>query len=663
MEIKLPKQLQDTRFRFVFLTPKKKYPKEIAWQVNDSFYGQKENETWFEMLSGKVVEVPEKTAVKHNQDIFLIETDSKGKKHYYYKGECHSYGYDDPKLIDWTSKGGCLGLLTGVGGIVVVDLDQAQFKDRLLQATPKTFTGLSGSKKLPHLYYFIDDLFEKYPIKDENKKTIMDILGLGAQVVIPLSEISEDCKYEILHDVPITKISTAELKALLYQFEVKKKPAIEKKVQSSSSDFIDGLISKVSVPNVLSDLGIDTSKNPTNCPFHSSEKGQCLGFTDEVCHCFNCDKSFNVISLVKEGKNLESSEAIDYLSELGGLQKERKADKEQWFKDNVEEIDNQPPIKTIQEIINKAKPLDVWGIKDYKEHKPCKKFLIKGIKKPNESEMLAAPSAAGKSILALNQALSIASGRKWLDKFQTRKSPVLFVVAENSNDWVKEKLEWMMRGMRVRSNRIPLYFLPRNQCEDLMDFSFAARICKIIEEKGIKVVYLDTANPLTPSLDDNSAKDVTGFFNHFLKPVIDKYGVNITFLAHTDKKGNDYLGSMKWFANADCSYRLDRKGLDNRITLFNEKNRSGEIPTLDIELNFDNEKKTIELKLLGEREAQRFTKKKKMTQQEFFILKLKNLVKDKSLERKEIQDIFKENDIKFSIPTLDRALKTWREQE
>lgn len=309
-----------------------------------------------------------------------------------------------------------------------------------------------------------------------------------------------------------------------------------------------------------------------------------------------------------------------------------------------------------EQSIDEAEPLKVMTILDYKKHKTDKSYLIKGIKFPKENEIVFAPSRSFKSLTTQYQACCIASGRKYLG-YKTRKSPVLYISAENSVERDKENIIKILRGMKVRSNRIPLYFLPRSECGDLLDPNFTAKVCKTIETFKIKMLILDTANPLTPSIDENSAKDVTRLYNEFLKPLCDKYGVNITMLHHTDKKGDNYLGSMKWLGNSDVAWRYDRKDLSPIVTMYNEKCRRGESETLNVELKFS--EKEITFKLLSKGDPSVYSRKKKMSQQEFFIMKLNTLCTPE-MERKEIQETFKDNGIKFSAPTLDRALKEWR---
>lgn len=304
--------------------------------------------------------------------------------------------------------------------------------------------------------------------------------------------------------------------------------------------------------------------------------------------------------------------------------------------------------------------LNVMTLEDYENHKVNKDYIIQGRMFPKETEMRYAPSGKFKSLYSLYEGICIASGRKVLDKFKVKKKPVLFISAENNIDTDKMFIKKIRRGLKLRKMNIPFYVLPRQECSDIMGSSFQKQLCKTIKRYNIKVIYLDTINPLTPELDDNSAKDVTRVFNNFLKPLNDDFGCTNCFLHHTTKTETSFLGSMKWKANADCITRFERKDLDCKFKIFNEKNRRGESNTLEVEINFDDVNNQITFKLLSEGKPAIFSNKKKMTQAEFFELKLNELVKDKKTERAEIFKIFEENGIKFSKGTLDRAIGLWR---
>jgi len=132
-----------------------------------------------------------------------------------------------------------------------------------------------------------------------------------------------------------------------------KKPKKEKKEEPKNklkdyenNTFIDELKAKIKIRDVLNKLGINTSKNPTECPFHSSKGGKCLGFKEETAHCFHCDGSWNIFSLVMDAKKCDFKESLVVLSDWFGMQKELEESKKK-YRDNLrkKEFDEKKLIK------------------------------------------------------------------------------------------------------------------------------------------------------------------------------------------------------------------------------------------------------------------------------------------------------------------------------
>ncbi|MCD4771276.1 AAA family ATPase [archaeon] len=622
--MEIPKQLRKKEFRFILLKPDKKEPSETGWQVNEEFYEKDENQVWRNKITGET---------KH-------------------KGELRSYEYDDKKILEWLKDGNNVGILGGCGGLVVVDCDNPKIRNKLFSIMPKTFTGLSINRKLPHFYYQIDKVLEKHSIKDSNNEHLMDILGLGGQVVCCGSEF-EDKKSEILIDHEVSSISASQLKSILYQFYTRKKakePIREEDI-NSNDDFIKKLCEKVNIKDVLDELGIDTSKNPTDCPLHSSKGHKCFSYRKNVAHCFNCEGDFNIISLTKQSKKLESEEAIDWLSGIGGLSLERQQDKRNWHEGNIDALPE----------------LEVLDLKAILSHKPSKKFIIKDFIYPSEICMKFGESGDFKSMICLNQCLCIASGKKFLGKFQTKKQPVLYLSAENHYDIDCERTRKMMRGLKIRSRKFPFHLIRRGECGDLMDSSFFERLAYKIRELKIGIVYLDTINPLTGSLDDNSARDVTSLFNKVLKRLADDLKVSVIFLHHTDKHGRGFLGSTKWFGNSDAVWRIRREKGTSRVSMYNDKDRGGEKSSKKIEIVF--EEKSISLNFVGEEVATKYTKKKKVSRNNLLVKKMFELNIGADWDKRKIYEALSEAGINLTInnntnkdSTCDRAIKEYKEK-
>jgi hypothetical protein len=97
----------------------------------------------------------------------------------------------------------------------------------------------------------------------------------------------------------------------------------DEKVHVRENNLIDNLKSAISMEMILREFGVDTTMNPTNCPFHICSQ-RCLSFNSETCNCFDtdCGRGYNIFSFVKKIKNIESAEAIEWLCKFAGMEKE-----------------------------------------------------------------------------------------------------------------------------------------------------------------------------------------------------------------------------------------------------------------------------------------------------------------------------------------------------
>lgn len=111
------------------------------------------------------------------------------------------------------------------------------------------------------------------------------------------------------------------------------------KSNGKSTEFLDKLKSSIRMEQILSHFGVDTTQNPTNCLFHTCSQ-KCLSFNSEVAHCFDSDcsgdNSWNIFSFVKKVKGFGSSEAIEWLSQFGGMQEEYQKSKQDYLDGQTE---------------------------------------------------------------------------------------------------------------------------------------------------------------------------------------------------------------------------------------------------------------------------------------------------------------------------------------
>lgn len=256
------------------------------------------------------------------EGIKFVLLEKGGKKPFQKEWQNKIIAFDNVELIEHLNNKGNYGVMGGgAKQLIILDFDNERVQNEVCKKLPKTFTVKTGSGKL-HKYFFTDKC-ESFKIFDEDMNTVVDIQGEGKQVVGPNSIHPNGNKYEVIDSSNIEKINYSEIKALLIPYD--KKPKKEKKEYEKpkgiiTDDFVDRLKSYINMGSVLDSFGVDTSKNPTACPFHSSKGGKCFGYNDDTAHCFHCDGSWNIFSFVKEMKNCDFKEALQYLANLAGLE-------------------------------------------------------------------------------------------------------------------------------------------------------------------------------------------------------------------------------------------------------------------------------------------------------------------------------------------------------
>jgi len=275
------------------------------------------------------------------KEINFVLLEKSGKKPFQQGWQKKKIKFDDDELLNHLSSNGNYGVMGGgEKNLIIIDFDNKELQDKLFDKFPETFTVKTGSGLL-HLYYF-SNASESFKIFDEEMNTLADVQGEGKQVVGAGSIHPNGNKYELVKDIEINNINYSELKATLMAFDKKPKKELKEFIKprvNLTDDFLDVVKSHVSVLDVLNSFGIDTSKNPTNCPLHDSNGGKCLGFNHETAHCFHCDGSWNIFSLVKEIKNCSFKEALEYLSNLGGLNNQLEESRKRFLEDIRKNLD------------------------------------------------------------------------------------------------------------------------------------------------------------------------------------------------------------------------------------------------------------------------------------------------------------------------------------
>lgn len=215
----------------------------------------------------------------------------------------NNYDIDDLDLQDWINKGNNVGVATGFNNLLVVDFDDEEFQKEYLHKLPQTLMQKSGSG-LYHLFFKTDTPMS-LKIQDNDKKTLADIQGKGKQIIINPSIHPNGNTYQFINNEKIATIKFSELQAIFSKY------LIDKKLSNNKYKNLD----KPDIRHVLSQYGVDTSKNPTSCPWHNSKSGKCFSWCEnkQLFNCFHCGKGGDVISFIQEHEDCSFSEACKIL--------------------------------------------------------------------------------------------------------------------------------------------------------------------------------------------------------------------------------------------------------------------------------------------------------------------------------------------------------------
>jgi hypothetical protein len=170
---------------------------------------------------------------------------------------------------------------------------------------------------------------------------------------------------------------------------------------------------------------------------------------------------------------------------------------------------------------------------------PVVSYLVEGILPTNGACTLYGQPGVGKSFVALDLALSVASGQPFLNRAVTR-SPVFYIAAEGLAGQRARVAAWKRR--RGLSGRLGVRFFsePVNLLEPGSVAKFLAAVRASGERPGL--IVFDTLARCTVGGDENSARDM-GIVVDNIGRIQRETGACILVVHHTRKDGESERGS------------------------------------------------------------------------------------------------------------------------
>lgn len=195
---------------------------------------------------------------------------------------------------------------------------------------------------------------------------------------------------------------------------------------------------------------------------------------------------------------------------------------------------------------NAGDPFKTLSVDDLANLAPVD-FLIDGMLPASGFSVLFGPSGVGKSFLALDWALCIATGLAWYGR-ETRGGAVLYIAAEGSSGLGRRVQAWQNARRQPTVGRIR--FLP--EAVNFLDAGHVERAKRTIAElpEPPVLVVVDTMARSMIGGDENAARDV-GMFIADVDELCKASGAARLIVHHTGKNGVDERGSSALRGAAD----------------------------------------------------------------------------------------------------------------
>lgn len=490
--------------------------------------------------------------------------------------------YSLQELQQYITKNKRYGVLCGHNNLVVIDFDVRWLQDKVLPKLPPTLKVQSPGRKLIHAYFYVDDPIS-HKILDLQRNTLADIQGTGKQVIGPCSEFPAGT-YRIVNDAPIARIKYDDIIAAFGEHWQSDKKAIAR-AGMETDDECRAIKKAIKIADILREYNIDTSRNPTDCPLHTSKGHRCFSYNDEVFNCYHCWEKGSIFHLVMALDNCSFVEAKKKLANRIGIDNQKKDD----------------PLSDL-ETLNLATGL--------KNGVPPVEYKIKKLLRKGGLTIIGGAAASKKTLLAQVMALSLAKGYPFLSIFNTEESKVLYCDNENGEIVLLNRFKSLNEGMFEDKpeglNDIELSIFSELKLDNKKHIETLNRA---IERTGCDIIIFDSLVRFMQGEEDKASEYRKVFDN--LKDLMEK-GVSIIILHHHKKgsiKGMDALrGSSDIAASADIVLTMDAKGDFSDIEATKSRHYSIEDVKFSICLKAEDDKLSMEYRECADSDKDAITK-------------------------------------------------------
>ena len=218
-----------------------------------------------------------------------------------------------------------------------------------------------------------------------------------------------------------------------------------------------------------------------------------------------------------------------------------------------------------QLVTGENRPRFKWAGELMDEFPEMSPAILEGLLRCGETMNIIAAPKTGKSWLSMGLGLSVVSGRKWLDRFWTRRGKVLIVDNELNPRTSADRLPRIAEAMGIQRDEYAGCLAVKNLRGQLIDLkSLSAQLIEL-EAGAFSLIVLDAWYRFQPiGSDENSNGDVAQLYN-LLDSVANKLGSAFVCIHHTSKGNQSGKGVTDVGSGAGAQSRAPDSHLTMRL--------------------------------------------------------------------------------------------------
>lgn len=217
------------------------------------------------------------------------------------------------------------------------------------------------------------------------------------------------------------------------------------------------------------------------------------------------------------------------------------------------------PVEAAAKVLDKAKEIrsrfDLWTV-DQLAQKVPPADLIKEVVTANGLCVIYGQSGHGKTFVMLDMALSIATGMEWMNEFEVKQGPVIYVAAEGMFGVVKRVEAW--KKQHDVSDVEHFYVVPTAINLLTPEVEEFAKVVEQMPEPPVMIIFDTFARSMVGG-DENAAKDV-GRAVAAVDSLREQTGATVVLVHHTAKHNPVERGSSALRGAADTMIKVRHDG-------------------------------------------------------------------------------------------------------